>query len=85
MDPILKMYKAALTDKVLKIITAQLCQLISFLWSPLLFPTSILIDGRTNNARFLNRMSKRNWDYFWDLKNDISVLNLYEDTLIKND
>ena len=79
------MYKAALTDKVLKIITAQLCQLILFLWSPLLFLTSILIDGRTNNARFLNRMLKRNWDYFWGLKNDISVLNLYEDPLIKND
>lgn len=44
-------------------------------------PTSILIDGRTNNSRFLHRMLKRNWDYFWDSKNDISIFNLIEEPL----
>ncbi len=44
-------------------------------------PTSILVDGRTNNSRFLHRMLKRNWDYFWDSKNDISIFNLIEEPL----
>ena len=44
------------------------------LMEPILLPgTLILIDGRTNNARFLQRNFERNWNMVYDRKGDITT------------
>ena len=52
-----------------------------------LLPNSfILVDGRTNNARFLKRMFLRNWIMDWDKIGDITTFELEEDSLkLEND
>ena len=45
--------------------------------------TFILIDGRTNNARFLKNNFKRKYNYKWDKKSDISSFELNEERLGK--
>ncbi|MBT6045889.1 MAG: hypothetical protein HOG49_03610 [Candidatus Scalindua sp.] len=44
---------------------------------------NILIDGRTNNARFLERNFTRNYSVDWDKGNDITLFSLEEDSLGK--
>jgi hypothetical protein len=49
---------------------------------PILLPgTFVLIDGRTNNARFLQRNFQRNWTMMHDREGDITTLELVEDRL----
>ena len=49
---------------------------------PVLIPgTFILVDGRTNNVRFLLNNLKRNYEFHWDKKGDISTLELKEERL----
>jgi hypothetical protein len=49
---------------------------------PILIPgLFILVDGRTNNARFLLHNLKRKYNYVWDKENDISTFELIEDRL----
>jgi hypothetical protein len=43
--------------------------------------TFILVDGRTNNARFLARNFQRSYDVHWDRAADITTLELIEDRL----
>lgn len=49
--------------------------------SILLPGTFILIDGRTNNARFLERHFSRNFKKNWDREGDITTFELIEDRL----
>ena len=54
------------------------------LLEPCLLPgTTILIDGRTNNARFLKNNFKRSYKYVWDKKGDVSIFELNEERLGK--
>lgn len=47
-----------------------------------LLPNSfILVDGRTNNARFLKRMLLRNWNVNWDAEGDVTTFELDEEPL----
>ena len=47
-----------------------------------LLPNSfILVDGRTNNARFLKRMLLRNWKVNWDAEGDVTTFELDEEPL----
>lgn len=49
---------------------------------PILLPGSlILVDGRTNNARFLKRNFQRNWNMVHDAKGDNTIFELVEDRL----
>lgn len=49
---------------------------------PTLLPgTFILIDGRTNNVRFLLNNLKRHYDFQWDRQGDVSTLELKEEKL----
>lgn len=49
---------------------------------PVLLPgTFVLVDGRTNNARFLQRNFQRNWTMVHDRESDISTFELVEDRL----
>jgi hypothetical protein len=49
---------------------------------PILLPgTFVLIDGRTNNARFLQRNFQRNWRMVQDREGDITTFELVEDRL----
>ena len=51
---------------------------------PILIPgTQILIDGRTNNARFLANNFKRNWFIDWNMKEDYTHMILDEPRLGK--
>lgn len=43
----------------------------------------ILVDGRTNNARFLKENFKRNYDITWDKEGDITTFELIEERLGK--
>ena len=43
--------------------------------------TVILVDGRTNNVRFLKNHFKRNYEFVWDKKNDRSTFELIEEKL----
>jgi hypothetical protein len=43
--------------------------------------TFILIDGRTNNVRFLKNNFKRNYEFTWDKKYDRSTFELVEEKL----
>lgn len=45
--------------------------------------TFILIDGRTNNARFLQNNFKRNYDIVWDKEGDVTTMELIEERLGK--
>ncbi len=45
--------------------------------------TFIIIDGRTNNARFLKRNFSRNYEVAWDRENDITTFELVEERLGK--
>ena len=54
------------------------------LMEPILLPgTFILIDGRTNNARFLARNWQRHFTVNWDKKADITTMELVEEKLGK--
>lgn len=49
------------------------------LMEPLLIPgTIVLIDGRTNNARFLENNLQRNWKFRWDKEEDYTLMILEE-------
>jgi hypothetical protein len=51
---------------------------------PVLLPeTLILVDGRTNNARFLKNNFQRNFEMNWDKKADITTFLLKEERLGK--
>lgn len=51
---------------------------------PVLLPgTFILVDGRTNNVRFLLNNLKRNYEFKWDKEGDVSTLELKEERLGK--
>ncbi len=41
----------------------------------------ILVDGRTNNARFLKNNLKRNFSFYWDYINDRTEFELIEEKL----
>jgi hypothetical protein len=43
--------------------------------------TFILVDGRTNNVRFLKNNFQRNYDFFWDKEFDRSTFELKEEKL----
>lgn len=45
--------------------------------------TFILVDGRTNNARFLRRNFQRDYEMVWDRKGDITTFELKEERLGK--
>ncbi len=51
--------------------------------STLLPGTFILVDGRTNNARFLARNFQRQYRVKWDQKNDVTIFELMEKKLGK--
>ena len=51
--------------------------------STLLPGTFILVDGRTNNARFLRNNFRRQFDYRWDQEGDVSTFELVEENLGK--
>lgn len=51
--------------------------------STLLPGTLVLVDGRTNNCRFLQNNFKRKWKQTWDKKNDITLFFLDEEKLGK--
>jgi hypothetical protein len=46
--------------------------------------TAILVDGRTNNARFLARNFSRNWSMNWDRDGDVTLFVLQEEPLGKH-
>ena len=51
---------------------------------PILLPgTLILVDGRTNNARFLSNNFQRNFEIIWDKESDITTFDLKEERLGK--
>ncbi len=51
---------------------------------PILLPeTMILVDGRTNNARFLKNNFQRNFEMVWDKESDITTFILKEERLGK--
>jgi hypothetical protein len=51
---------------------------------PILLPeTLILVDGRTNNARFLKNNFQRNFEMKWDKKSDTTTFELKEERLGK--
>lgn len=43
--------------------------------------TIVLVDGRTNNARFLARNFTRNFEIVWDRQADVTVIELDEERL----
>ena len=45
--------------------------------------TFIIVDGRTNNSRFLERNFKRNYEVEWDDEGDITTFELIEERLGK--
>mgnify|MGYP000067699812 CR=1 FL=1 len=51
--------------------------------SILLPGTFILVDGRTNNARFLNNNLQRNFEMSWDKDGDVTCFELKEERLGK--
>ncbi|MDH4226864.1 MAG: hypothetical protein OEV59_03795 [Deltaproteobacteria bacterium] len=54
------------------------------LMEPTFLPgTFIIIDGRTNNARFLERNFTRKYEIIWDKKGDITTFELQEERLGK--
>ena len=54
------------------------------LMEPILLPgTFVLIDGRTNNARFLKNNLKRDYKIIWDREGDVTTIELVEERLGK--
>lgn len=54
------------------------------LMEPTFLPgTFILVDGRTNNARFLERNFTREYEVKWDRKGDVTTFELIEERLGK--
>ncbi len=54
------------------------------LMEPFLLPgTFVLIDGRTNNARFLKNNLKRTYEFIWNKEGDVTTIELIEDRLGK--
>jgi uncharacterized protein YfkK (UPF0435 family) len=54
------------------------------LMEPTFLPgTFILLDGRTNNARFLKNNFKREYEFCWDKRGDITTFELVEERLGK--
>ncbi|MBF0570617.1 MAG: hypothetical protein HQL12_01975 [Candidatus Omnitrophica bacterium] len=54
------------------------------LMEPTFLPgTFILVDGRTNNTRFLKNNFKRKYEINWDKKRDVTTIELTEDRLGK--
>lgn len=54
------------------------------LMEPILLPgTFILVDGRTNNARFLQHHFYRNFEVSWDKAGDVTTFELMEERLGK--
>ena len=54
------------------------------LMEPIFLPgTFILVDGRTNNARFLQNNFKRDYEIIWDRKGDVTTMELKEERLGK--
>ena len=54
------------------------------LMEPILLPgTFVLIDGRTNNARFLKNNLKRDYKIEWDREGDVTTIELIEERLGK--
>ena len=51
--------------------------------SILLPGTFILVDGRTNNARFLKKNFQRNFEMSWDKDGDVTSFELQEERLGK--
>jgi hypothetical protein len=45
--------------------------------------TFIIVDGRTNNARFLERNFKRNYKVKWSREDDVTTFELIEERLGK--
>ena len=54
------------------------------LMEPILLPgTFVLLDGRTNNARFLKNNLKRDYEIIWDKAGDVTTMELQEERLGK--
>jgi len=54
------------------------------LMEPILIPgTFVLLDGRTNNARFLKNNLKRTYKHNWDRDGDVTTFELIEERLGK--
>ena len=54
------------------------------LMEPILLPgTFVLVDGRTNNVRFLENNLKRNYEVIWNKKGDVTTFELQEERLGK--
>lgn len=51
--------------------------------SILLPGTFVLVDGRTNNVRFLKNNLKRNYEMIWDKEGDVTTFELKEERLGK--
>ena len=51
--------------------------------SILLPGTFVLIDGRTNNARFLKNNLRRDYEFIWDREGDVTTIELKEERLGK--
>lgn len=52
------------------------------LMEPTLLPgTFVLIDGRTNNARFLQKNLQRDWKMVHDARGDVTTFELTEERL----
>ncbi len=45
--------------------------------------TTILVDGRINNVRFLKNNFKRNFTFDWDRNADVTIIKLNEKKLGK--
>jgi len=52
------------------------------LMEPIFLPgTFIVVDGRTNNVRFLERNFSRNYEIEWDREGDVTTIELVEERL----
>ena len=77
LDPVGKINNISFSCKERTPISADIC----FLESTLLPGTNILVDGRTNNVRFLERNLKRKYQIKWDRHGDVTFLKLIEKRL----
>ena len=77
LDPVGKIYDISFNCKERTPVSADIC----FLESTLLPGTSILVDGRTNNVRFLQRNLKRKYKIKWDRHGDVTFFKLAEKRL----
>ena len=77
LDPVGNINNISFNCKERTPISADIC----FLESTLLPGTSILVDGRTNNVRFLERNLKRKYQIKWDRHGDVTFFKLTEKRL----